>query len=48
MKLYTSISDLQNQSKTWMQCPCKELVNINPLDVVNFYIAASYLINKRI
>lgn len=48
MKLYTSISDLQNQSKTWMQCPCKELVNINPLDVVNFYIAASYLINNRL
>lgn len=48
MKLYTSIHDLQNQARTWMQSPCKHLTDINPLDVVSFYIAASWLINNRL
>lgn len=48
MKLYTSFYDLQAQARTWMQSPCKDLNSIEPLEVVNFYIAASRLINNRL
>ena len=48
MKLYTSIYDLQVQTRIWMQSPCKDLNSIEPLEVVNFYIAASCLINNRL
>ncbi len=48
MKLYTSFYDLQAQAKTWMQSLCNDLNSIEPLEVVNFYTAASRLISNRL
>lgn len=45
---YKSIDELQEQAKIWMLSPCRVLNDIDDIEVINFYIASSILINQRL
>lgn len=45
---YKTIDELQKQAKLWMQSPCKILSEINPIEIITFYVASSILINQRL
>lgn len=45
---YKSIDELQEQAKIWMLSPCRVLNDIDDIEVINFYVASSILINQRL